>query len=86
MIETHFQFIVGCLDFLIDRSFGNGNSRRPIFANVTLRLGRFLPESNPRHRATLFRRWTAKKEYPQTAATECGQVQSTIIETNLQES
>lgn len=73
------------LEGLIDR-VGAENSKRPSRNRGLLRLWLLLDESKARKRIESLQRWITERENPRTAATERGQVESTIIETTGKES
>jgi hypothetical protein len=73
------------LEGLIDR-VGAENSKRPSRNRGLLRLWILLDESKARKRIESLQRWITERENPRTAATERGQVESTIIETTRKES
>lgn len=67
-------------DGLIEQA-GAENSKRPSRNRGLLRLWILLDESKARKRIESLQRWISERENPRTAATERGQVESTIIET-----
>lgn len=73
------------LDGLIDR-VGADNSRRPSRNRGLLRIWYLRDEAKAKKRIESLRRRISAKENPQTAATESGQVESTITETTGKES
>ncbi len=73
------------IEGLIDR-VGAENSKRPSRNRGLLRLGQLLDESKARKRIESLQRWISERENPRSAATENGQVESTITETTGKES